>query len=272
MASLTRRVSRNANNPTKMNRRTIKTIDKQYYIKVNVIRCNRDMSELNGGQRAVMALVVPLVWVLGYMIYRVGKREMNGENNEYARWGVWYWLVAGCVCGKWLFHVIPNATLHTIIGPSEYHVSGVLSFGILLGLIAMVIFQEVTRVWHGNPNYQSSATVESQEDMLDKKNMTQRTNVYIGTTHDFGSDYMNGIDKVKDQVKRQRIASILLVCMFYLSGIEGLFTCFWQDKSLASTWTLVMMTWLMRLMDSVIVYCSMIHGMFHTQDPDEPQR
>lgn len=54
--------------------------------------------------------------------------------------------------------------------------------------------------------------------------------------------------------------------MFYLAAIEGLFICFWQDKSPAGTWVLVGMSWVLRALDSLIVYGAMIHGMFHEDD------
>lgn len=224
------------------------------------------MSEFNQTQKGLMPLVVPVIWLMGYIIYRIGKRSTRGTETEYDRWGVWYWVMAGAVCGKWLFHAAPNATLHTVVGAEEYPSYGVMSFGIFLGLFIMVMIQEIGRVWHENPNYSSPAYVEAQEDMINKDTMTKQTNIKVNDMHDFGPQLFTGYDKIKDQYRRRRVSRILLVCMFYLATIEGLFICFWQDKTPAGLWVLVIMSWVLRLLDSIIIYGALIHGMFHVDE------
>lgn len=115
-----------------------------------------------------MTFVIPLAWITGYVMWRISKRETHGEETEYDRWGVWYWVVAGAIGAKWLFHALPNSTLHTSVGSEAYPSYGILSFGVFLGLVIMVMLQEVGRGWHENPNYTASPYVEAQEEMLNK--------------------------------------------------------------------------------------------------------
>lgn len=145
-----------------------------------------------------MPLVIPVIWLSGYIMYRIGKKEIRGGETEYDRWGVWYWVVAGAIGGKWLFHVVPNATLHTVVGPEEYPSYGIMSFGVFLGLCIMVLIQEVGRVWHENPNYTSSPYVQAQEEMVDKGTMTRQENVQVDSLLEFTPTYLTAVDKVSE--------------------------------------------------------------------------
>lgn len=98
--------------------------------------------------------------------------------------------------------------------------------------------------------------------------MTRNNNLSIGNLNEFGAQLFTGYDKTKDQDRRTRNTVILLICMFYLAGIEGLFTCYWQDKSPAGIWVLVLMSSVLRLLDSLIVYGAMIHGLFYADERD----
>lgn len=220
------------------------------------------MSEFTAAQKGVMPLVIPLIWVVGYIHYRVSIKPMPEHEDEYSRWGVWYWVVGACVIGKTLFHSIPNATLHTVVGPEEYAAEGLLTFSVFLGLCIMVMYQEIGRVWHENIYYSTPSNVQPQEDMLNRETRMKQRNVEIDNLSDFGEQYSTGVDKNKDQTRRTWIARILLLCMFYSAAVEGIFTCYWQDKTPAGIWTLVFMSWIMRILDSIIIYGAMVHGMF----------
>ena len=224
------------------------------------------MSEFSPVQQGVLPLVVPVAWLMGLGMYRIGKRSFNGKETEQDRWGIWYWAMAGAVCGKWLFHAVPNATLHTIVGEEEYPSYGIMSFGIFLGLFFMVLVQEIGRIWHGNAWYMSMPYSELQEDMIDRKSVTKNDTLEVDNLNQLGGQYYTTIDKVKDQGRRRWVARILLTCLFFLCAMEGLFTAFWQDQTVGGVWLMVGMSWVLRLLDSLIVYGAMIQGMFHTDE------
>jgi hypothetical protein len=221
------------------------------------------------GQKIVFVTSSAACVLFGYLVYRVAKRAIDKDEDYFGRMEWLYAMCTGSLIGALLTDAIPHAGLHSELGVSTGYTSyAVTCFGITIGLLIMLLLQNVSRVWHSNNHYQTPAIVaENQQNLLDTKTLTGNTHLVVDsdlTGDAFGSQYITFMDKSKDWNKRIMFSAILYSCMTFIVIMDGLFIVYWSSRSPAGPWVMIILSWITRLLYSSIVYCALIHGMAHT--------
>lgn len=214
------------------------------------------MSAFTAGQKALYVLSAPLYVAYGLWIWRLVKKPMEDGENLLERFNWFYSVAAGALVVKLLTNVLPH-------GSFTYYALAVT--GMTLSFACMYFVQQCMRVWHSNETYIMPGTVaESQEPLLNSGSMTENNHLRTTDLHAFRDQYLKGQDIVKDKTRRRVVMAVLYWTILYLTVLDGFYAVYWSDKSPLGAWGIAGLSWVVRALDSTLVYCALVHALIPT--------
>jgi len=199
-------------------------------------------------QKGILPVVAVPCLVISFLLYKFAKRPMLIGETMGKRMEYFYSAVAAALLGHIIFGIMPNMS-------QPYPIC------IGAGFFVMMCLQKLSRVWKENDFVSTDLNDNEIHDLVDNNTMKLKT---ILVEDDLASDNIalnrkritNQVDEFK---KRRAIAAILLFCMFIIAPIDGLYLSeYGKDRTI-----MVIMFWISKLMQTIVVSVCMIHAFFH---------
>jgi len=219
------------------------------------------MSLFSPVEKVFLPLAAAPCLVLGILAHRYAMRKLQGDEKYHRRMAWIYAIVAGATLGRALFH--------TFAASSIPHYS-LVACAWLVGMAAMdLIFSRRARVANDNPRMIAPNVGElgSEDCLIDRQ--TGRANSHLENTDPslMGIQYMDAQDANAVRRTRRRITYVTVVIMTFASIMEGLLLVVSQASSMAPPSALVPITYIDKLLSSLVVYGSMLHAELPGREP-----
>lgn len=205
--------------------------------------------------------VTILCSLIVFLMYRYGKRPLQGNTVFADRMQLFYTFVAANMLGKFLFFSLPDA-----IGPTASQKSVFISGLVYLGFFIMYIIFKYDRVNHENPNYVTpNDNAQDIRQILDRESMT----ITEYTSMDHLEDPETAVQKFKQKderayLRRRTIIAIITLFIMTLTCIlEGFFLIFKEAFAIGGPWTIFVFFIIDKVLETLTISVVLLYAYFH---------
>lgn len=208
-----------------------------------------------------LATFFPAALIL-YLLYKVGKRPLLGQQNFNDRMEYLYSFAAAALLGQFLFHALPNAT-----NPSGPEVGAFVRVFVMLGFFIMLCIQKCQRFNHYNPYYTSPENNSVEITSLLDRDSMELVEYYHAQdleSEEVANDRLQLADEAAELSKRRKINVLTLATLVFLSILEGFFLIYREPSWWVWSFFLVD-KWL----ETATIGISMLHALLHCSSETE---
>lgn len=219
-------------------------------------------------EKTLLPLVILPCALVCFLMYRLGKRPLHGNQTLDGRLINWYSAAAGGILGQFFFHTLPNSTIQAV--STNY---AAISIFVFLGFFAMIALQKCIRVHNENTYYTgpNAVAVEirhtvnqadlTQNDYFQASELETQDSTGVGTA--FAQNMWAITDEAKEIKSRQLIAILLFFILMFVSVFEGIFLVYNFADALGGGPVLVLMFYVNKLTQTTILCIVQLYAILH---------
>lgn len=224
-------------------------------------------------EKSFLSLACLPCFALLVLIYWYAKRSLINESERVSsRMELWYACMAGAMLGIFIFRTLPQSAAFNNNGNISLSYRELAAF-VMLGFYALMWVDKVGRVCAYNPVYFNGLSIqEASDENANIELLLNRQDVTMTDYHESNNVYDEQFPQELHELqvtahvitRRQRDALLLCVLMSFVCIVEGLYLIYRQDVALGGKAGIVACFYIDKLLETLVVGCIMIYGMFHS--------